>query len=242
MKAVIMAGGQGTRARPFTEYFPKAMIPVNNRPMIEYITDYLESYDIISEIIIVADLANKGAQIKNHYSRHAGKPVSFVQDRCEGTGGDLRHLDVRGDFLLWFSDNLCALDVSSMIKLYKSQSASACIATRSKRYEETGFADVHKHIIRQFWEKPVLRLPHHECLGMYIFGDKVIDTIRKKPGRLNLSYDILEKLAQEDTVISYDIGDTPWADIESPNMLERHHDTIKSITEQMESRNPSLIE
>ncbi|MEM3107248.1 MAG: NTP transferase domain-containing protein, partial [Candidatus Nitrosotenuis sp.] len=56
LKAVILAGGKGTRARPFTDYFPKAMMPVHERPLISYIVDHLASFKSISELIIVADL------------------------------------------------------------------------------------------------------------------------------------------------------------------------------------------
>lgn len=239
MKAVIMAGGQGKRARPFTEYFPKTMMPINGKPIIQYITDYLESFDAISDIIIITDLANMGAQIQNYY-KYSDKPITFVQDGSDGTGGDLRYVDVEGDFILWFSDNLCALNIPSMAELYKSKSASACIATRSYRQEETGFATVtEESIIQEFREKPVLQLPHQECLGIYMLGDNVMQAIREKRGHINLSYDILEELSKTDTIVSYDIGSTPWVDIESPIILDRYHDTIQTIIQQMESVSPS---
>lgn len=242
MKAVIMAGGQGKRARPFTEYFPKTMMPINGKPIIQYITDYLESFDAISDIIIITDLVNMGAQIQNYY-KYSDRSITFVQDGSDGTGGDLRYVDVEGDFILWFSDNLCALDIPSMAELYKSKSASACIATRSFRQEETGFATVSEEgIIQEFREKPVLRLPHQECLGIYMLGDNVMQAIREKRGHVNLSYDILEELSKTDTVMSYDIGSTPWVDIESPIILDRHHDTIQTIIQQMESVSSSQIE
>ena len=53
MKAVILAGGKGTRGKPFTEYFSKAMIPVNGKPLIEYVVKYIASSSIVNEIIII---------------------------------------------------------------------------------------------------------------------------------------------------------------------------------------------
>ena len=55
MKAVILAGGKGTRGKPYTDYFPKAMTPINGKPLIDYIVKYLKSQKIIDEIIIIAD-------------------------------------------------------------------------------------------------------------------------------------------------------------------------------------------
>ena len=56
MKAIILAGGKGTRGKPYTDYFPKAMIPINGKPLIDYVVKYLSfSFDFITEIIIVSD-------------------------------------------------------------------------------------------------------------------------------------------------------------------------------------------
>ncbi len=51
MKAVILAGGKGTRGKPYTEYFPKAMTPINGKPLIDYIVKYLKSFSFVKEII-----------------------------------------------------------------------------------------------------------------------------------------------------------------------------------------------
>jgi len=55
VKAVILAGGKGTRGKPYTEYFPKAMTPIKGKPLIDYVIRYLKSFDIIKEIIIISD-------------------------------------------------------------------------------------------------------------------------------------------------------------------------------------------
>lgn len=91
MKAVILAGGIGTRAKPFTDFFPKAMIPVGNKPLIDHIVRYLSSFRFIEEIIIVSDFEGLGGQIK-HYFGNSNKKIKFVQDSGSGTAGDLLHL------------------------------------------------------------------------------------------------------------------------------------------------------
>ena len=67
MKAVILAGGKGTRGKPYTEYFPKAMTPINGKPLIDYVVRYLKSFKFIKEIIIISDYTGLGGQIKNYY-------------------------------------------------------------------------------------------------------------------------------------------------------------------------------
>ena len=239
MIGVIMAGGRGTRARPFTDHFPKAMMPAGGRPVIEHVINHMDASDAISDIVIIADLGGMGAQIRHRYAGYGSKPITFVQDSGSGTGGDLRHADIPGDFLLWFCDNLCALDIWGMAERYRESGAAACMAVRSRRPEETGFAEVSGGMVVRFQEKPVLELPYCECLGMYILGQAALDRIRDMRGPVNLSYDILQDMASEGGVAAYDIGGTPWLDAESPAVLERNGATVRSIISAMGARGPA---
>lgn len=239
MKAIILAGGKGTRGKPYTEYFPKAMTPINDKPLIDYIVKYLNSFDFIKEIIIISDYTGLGSQIKNYYSPKNGKKITFVQDTQSGTGGDLLHIEdkLKGDseFVLWFVDNLCAIDLVKMRKVFKEKNSIACIATRTKRKEETGFAVVENGIIKEFKEKPTMKLQLSECLGIYILGKEVIKRIKAKTKQkeINLSFDILQQLSKEGKISAYDIGDKEWIDAESPMVLERNKIVVKKIIKQM---------
>jgi len=239
VKAVILAGGKGTRGKPYTEYFPKAMTPILGKPLIDYITKYLSSFDFIKEIIIISDYQGLGGQIKNYFSHtNKGKKITFVQDSQSGTGGDLLHIEnnLKGEneFVLWFVDNLCAIDLVKMRKVFKEKNSIACIATRTKRKEETGFAVVEDGIIKEFKEKPTMKLQLSECLGVYILGKDIIKRIKtKKQKEINLSFDILQQLSKEGKISAYDIEDREWIDAESPMVLERNETTVKKIIKQM---------
>ena len=237
MKAVILAGGRGTRGKPYTEYFPKAMTPINGKPLIDYVVKYLKSFNFVKEIIIISDFKGLGGQIKNYYGNQ--KNIIFVQDSQSGTGGDLLHIEKElkdeSEFLLWFVDNLCAIDLKKMREHFKEKNGSACIATRTKRKEETGFAIVEKGVIKEFKEKPVMKLQMSECLGIYILGNDIIKKIKKKQKQkqINLSYDILQQLSKEGKISAFDIEDKEWMDVESPMVLERNEKTVKKIIKQM---------
>jgi len=237
VKAVILAGGKGTRGKPYTNYFPKAMLPINDKPVIDYIVKYLESFSFIKEIIIISDFNGLGGQIKNYFVNQ--KNITLVQDSQSGTGGDLLHIEKKlkgeSEFLLWFVDNLCAVDVKKMRDIFKDKNSSACISTRTKRKEETGFAVVEDGIIKEFKEKPVMKLQLSECLGIYMLGKDIIDRIKKKEKEkeINLSFDILQQLSKEGKISAFDIGDKEWMDVESPTILERNEKTVKKIIKQM---------
>ena len=237
MKVIILAGGKGTRGKPYTEYFPKAMTPINGKPMIDYVVRYLKSFNFIKEIIIISDYNGLGGQIKNYYGNQ--KNIKFVQDSQSGTGGDLLHIEKElkdeSEFLLWFVDNLCAVDIKKMKDIFKEKKSSACIATRTKRKEETGFAIVEDGIIKEFKEKPIMKLQLSECLGIYMLGKDIIEKIKKKKNQkqINLSYDILQQLSKEDKVSAYDIAEKEWIDAESPMVLERNDKLVTKIIKQM---------
>ena len=237
MKAIILAGGKGTRGKPYTEYFPKAMTPINGKPIVDYVVRYLKSFNIIKEILIISDYDGLGGQIKNYYGNQ--KNIKFIQDSQSGTGGDLLHIEKdlkdESEFLLWFVDNLCAVDIKKMRSTFKEKNSSACIATRTKRKEETGFAIVENGIIKEFKEKPTMKLQLSECLGIYILGKDIITKIKKKKNQkqINLSYDILQQLSKEDKVSAYDIEEKEWIDAESPMVLERNDKLVTKIIKQM---------
>ena len=237
MKVIILAGGKGTRGKPYTEYFPKAMTPINGKPMIDYVVRYLKSFNFIKEIIIISDYNGLGGQIKNYYGNQ--KSIKFIQDSQSGTGGDLLHVEkeLKGEseFLLWFVDNLCAVDIKKMRSIFKEKNSSACIATRTKRKEETGFAVVEDGIIKEFKEKPIMKLQLSECLGIYMLGKEIIEKIKKKKNQkqVNLSYDILEQLSKEGKVSAYDLAEKEWIDAESPMVLERNEKVVAKIIKQM---------
>ncbi|NND87490.1 MAG: nucleotidyltransferase family protein [Nitrosopumilus sp.] len=236
MKAVILAGGKGTRGKPYTDYFPKAMSPIGGKALIEYIVKYLKSFNFVKEIIIISDYNGLGGQIKNYLENQ--KNITFVQDSHSGTGGDLLHIEknLKGEseFILWFVDNLCAIDLKKMKDVFKNKKSTACIATRTKRKEETGFAVVEDGMIKEFKEKPVMKLQLSECLGIYMLDVEIIKRIKKnKQKEINLSFDILQQLSKEGKISAYNIGNVEWIDAESPTILERNQKMVQKIIKQM---------
>ncbi len=245
MKAVILAGGHGTRGRPFTDYFPKAMVPIEGKPLIDHIVQYLSSFGFIEEIIILADFKGLGGQIKNYFENRVmlhKKRLGFIQDSNSGTGGDLVHvtkgLEKNTEFLLWFVDNLGAVDLAKMYRVYKEKKNLACIATRRYRKEETGYAIVKGGFVSEFIEKPQIKLQMSECLGIYMLDTKILKLIKskkEKARRINLSFDILQKISKDKSISVFDIGKSPWIDVDSPTKVERNQKLVQEIIRKMKT-------
>jgi len=95
MKIVLLAGGIGSRARPFSDYSPKALIPINGKPLIDYIIRYVSKFSHITEIIIVCEFDSHGKQIINYLEgkeRVIGQKIIFIykgKKWWEGTADEI---------------------------------------------------------------------------------------------------------------------------------------------------------
>jgi glucose-1-phosphate thymidylyltransferase len=120
MQAVILAAGEGKRVRPLTRSRPKALIPVANRPIIEYVIDALIKNGIRDIIVVVG-------YRKEQVTRHLNKlniPVKVVvQDKQLGTAHALKCAEpvIKGDFLLLPGDNY--IDAGSIAQIRHMQNA-----------------------------------------------------------------------------------------------------------------------
>lgn len=261
MKAILLAGGQGTRSRPFSDYIPKAMIPIEGKPIVDYVVRYLARSSIVDEILIVCEFDVFGKQIINYFEGKDNlipKRISFIEDYKNGTGGALLRTEESiqdGDepLLVWFADNLCALDIKDLVGHYNTLTAqvvgkaiTGIMVTRKHRYEETGRVTVdanNNNKIEAFIEKPIAKLEYPEALGIYLFSNKIFEYLHQEEldvhfeqkKSFNLSHDVLAHLPSSGAnLFSYNLDSTiDWIDIESPVYADRNKKIINRIIEQM---------
>ncbi len=158
MKAVVLAGGLGTRLRPYTYFLPKPMLPLGYKPLLGHIIDWLVSLKITNLVICVGYLqkvieeyfengADFGAQIS--YSR-SQKPL--------GTAGQLKHAEpfVDGSFLCVYGDSLYNFELKEVVKLHEKRGALATMVLMDyKTKMKYGFIDLGKdNSVLQWREKP----------------------------------------------------------------------------------------
>lgn len=264
MKVILLAGGRGTRARPFSLYSPKAMIPLNGRPIVDHIVRYLANFSIIEEFIIVCEFDHFGNQIVNYFEGkedRIGKKIIFVEDKKNGTGGAILSAEslVKNDdfFAVWFADNLCAIDMNHFIRQYELLERNeendpgkfiGIIATRDQRKEETGIVVLDakdKLSVKEFIEKPVMKLELPETLGIYLFSPNLLNFIHtQQKGSIigdsfDLSFDVLAQIPRLGSkIFSYALPpDRDWIDIESPSYADRNKKLIENIISQTKMTN-----
>lgn len=257
MKVVLLAGGKGQRAKPFSDYIPKTLIPLKGRPVIDHIVRYLARSPLITKIVIVCEFDLWGKQIINYFEGKQNiyeKEITFIEDKKNGTGGALlktqQIIDKDEYFLVWFSDNLCALNVEDLVKYYntlrnsikKTSPLVGIVVSRKYRYEETGRLTIdedNENEIKEFIEKPTIHLDLPEGLGIYLFTTQIFRYLNQKKvvkkEIFDLSHDILTSIPKSDgKLFSYLLDKNQnWIDIQSPVYAERNNKIIEKIMLQM---------
>ncbi|MDX6455761.1 MAG: mannose-phosphate guanylyltransferase / phosphomannomutase [Gaiellaceae bacterium] len=133
MKAVVMAGGEGTRLRPLTSNQPKPMVPIVGKPCMEHILVLLKRHGFEDVIVTVAFLPQA---IRSYFGggEALGMEVGYsVEESPLGTAGSVRLAAGRLDdtFLVISGDALCDLDLTKLVEFHREKQASVTIGLKS---------------------------------------------------------------------------------------------------------------
>ncbi len=183
MKAIVMAGGQGTRLRPLTSNQPKPMVPVVNKPTIQHILELLQRHGINEVIMTLAFLPRL---IRNHFGDGSslGMHIDYtVEETPAGTAGSIRLAkDLLDDtFLVISGDALTDFDLTSVIEFHRRREAMITIALKSVENPlEFGVVIVDEEgRIQRFLEKPGWGQVFSDTVntGIYVIEPEVLDHI-----------------------------------------------------------------
>jgi mannose-1-phosphate guanylyltransferase len=130
MRAVILVGGEGTRMRPLTTHTPKPMLPVANRPFLEYVLEYLKRYGITD---VVLSMCYRPDVIESHFGDGSAFGVNLtyvVEDKPLGTAGAVKNAEkhLSEACFVFNGDILTDLDLSAMLEFHRSRKAKISIA------------------------------------------------------------------------------------------------------------------
>lgn len=220
MKAVVMAGGEGTRLRPLTVSRPKPMVPVVNRPVMEHIVRLLKHHKIEG---IIATLQYLPDVIQDYFGDGSefGVQMSYsVETTPLGTAGSVRqiagHLD--DTFIVISGDALTDMDLTDLIRFHKKKGSVATLAlTRVENPLEFGvvITDGQGRIVR-FLEKPSWSEVFSDTIntGIYVLEPEVFGLM--EPGVVyDWSKDIFPKLLAAGRPMYGYISRDYWCDIGS---------------------------
>ena len=231
MRAVVLAGGQGARLRPYTAVLPKPLLPIGDGPVLEIIIQQLHAGGFDHITMATGYMAELIEAVLNH--RRAGDgtnggTIDFVREAEPlGTAGPLAMIeDLDTPFLVMNGDVLTDLDYGKLLADHVSSGAVATIATTTRRIQVTlGILecadDRDPDRLTGYVEKPLMT--YDVSMGVYCFSPAILSYI--EPGLyLDLPELVLRLVEHGETVRAWR-SDAYWVD------LGRREDYERAISE-----------
>jgi NDP-mannose synthase len=161
MKAIILAGGKGTRLRPYTTVIPKPLMPVGNYPILEIILRQLKYYGVDEVILAVGYMAQLFQAFFQDGARYGLKIDYSLETEALGTAGPVGLLLDRldDDFLIMNGDLLTTLNYSHIFEFHKQKGAAATIGLYQREVKiDFGVVEPNTEMqLNQYIEKPTYR-------------------------------------------------------------------------------------
>lgn len=232
IKAVLMAGGKGSRIRPLTLSRPKPLIPVANRPLIEYVVEKIRNsgYD---ELVVT--LSYLKSQIKSLLNKdYSDMDIKYsVEDKPMGTAGGVKMAEKYLDdtFFVLSGDVLVDLDLKKLLDFHEqNKSLATMVLTPVEDPRHFGIAvmDAENQIIK-FLEKPTPQEVFSKIAntGTYVLEPEIFDYIDTRKGEVDFSNDVFPQLIQEKAGMYGYVLEGYWNDVGRPKTyLQANYDVL----------------
>ncbi|HMD24722.1 MAG TPA: sugar phosphate nucleotidyltransferase, partial [Streptosporangiaceae bacterium] len=219
MKAVVMAGGEGTRLRPMTANQPKPMLPVANRPIMEHVLRLLKRHGFDETIVTVQFLA---ALVRNYFGdgEEFGMSLQYATEEMPlGTAGSVRNAEdaLRDEpFLVISGDALTDMNLTALVNFHKEKGALVTVGlARMPNPLEFGIVITQEDgRIQRFLEKPTWGQVFSDTVntGLYVMEPEVLAEV--PPGEMvDWSGDVFPKLLKRGAPLFGYVSDGYWEDV-----------------------------
>jgi len=219
MKAVVLAGGKGTRLSPYTKVLPKPLMPIGDMPILEVILRQMKLAGITDVILTVGHLSELLRAFFQDGSRLGLNITYSYEDSPLGTAGPLAFVpDLNETFLVMNGDVLSTLPLNELIQFHREQKALATIATHHRRVKvDLGVIQWNGDAcITGYIEKPTY--DYSVSMGVYIFEPKVLTYIPR--GQYYDFPDLVKKLIDVKEKVTGYRFDGYWQDLGRPDDYE----------------------
>ncbi len=230
MRAVILAGGLGTRLRPLTFSIPKPLLPVGEHPILELILNRLMEFDFENFIFSVGYRAELIETYFGDGSRFGIRIHYLKEEEPTGTAGCLelmrRNFDVAEDetFLLMNGDILTELDFSRFIHHHAKEQFELTVGVKEiDRQLPYGVLEEKDGLVRRIIEKPVSRYPI--SAGIYLLQGSTLPFI---PGDTHFTIpDLVESLASKGRRVGSYLIEEYWLAVEHQEDMEKARSRVE---------------
>ena len=223
MKAIILAGGFGTRLQPLTFVRPKHMLPIVDKPMLRHIVDYLVENGA-EEIWISIGSHELFAAIEEYFSKNkVNAKINFIKEPKRLGGAKaikyaIEESKINEDFALILGDNITEINLKEMYKFHKDNPAIATIAlVKTETPWRYGVAKIEGNKIIKFVEKPPIGKAPSNLIstGVYIMNPKIKEYIPEE--FLDSTGMLFPKLIETGQSINGYVSDAFWVDVGRPS-------------------------
>ncbi|MHA1694128.1 MAG: sugar phosphate nucleotidyltransferase [Candidatus Helarchaeota archaeon] len=232
MKAVIMAGGKGTRLRPLTSNIPKPLVPIINSPMIVHTINLLKKHNFNEIFITISYLGKQIADLLGDGSKYGVSIKYFYEQRPMGTAGGIKQIEELDEtFLVMSSDILTDINLTNFLKFHKSNGGIGTIAlTREDVPVSYGIVitDERTGQVKKFLEKPSWAEVFSDKInaGIYLMEPEILDYIGE--GEYDFSHQLFPDLLKKGKDLFGYIFNDYWLDIGDPDKyIKASHDILK---------------
>jgi len=214
MKAVILAGGKGTRLAPYTTVFPKPLVPIGERPILEIIIRQLVRQGIGDIVLSVGHLgALIEAYFQNGHRNIPGLQLSYYREPSPlGTAGPLALIPGLDEtFLVMNGDVLTTMAYAPLCEFHRANRAALTVATRRKEVQvDLGVLETNGgNEVTAYHEKPLYSFD--VSMGIYVYEPRVLQYIQKG-AHLDFPDLVLRLLDRGEKVVGFH-SDDYWLDI-----------------------------
>jgi NDP-sugar pyrophosphorylase family protein len=224
MRAIILAGGKGTRLAPYTTVLPKPLMPVGEMPILEIVIRQLERHGFGDLTLAVGYLAELLMAYCGDGSKFGVKLDYSREEQPLGTAGPIASVpNLNETFLVMNGDLLTTIDYSAMLKYHRERGALATIACYQRDVKiDLGVIDVDSdNWVSNYIEKPTYH--YAVSMGIYIFEPAILNYIPSNQ-HLDLPQLVLNLIKAEKKVNVFNFNGY-WLDI------GRHDDYERAIQE-----------
>jgi NDP-sugar pyrophosphorylase family protein len=205
MQAVILAGGWGTRLRPFTVGSPGCLIPVQNRPFLYYLLKMLRMRKIDNVVLCIGYLGN---QIQNYCGdgKKIGIPINYSRERdgLLGTGGSLKLAAglLEETFFVIYGNTYMNLDYREVFDKFSESARQALVVAYRCHFGERSDLEIDVHsVVTKYQEDSRLRLGCGAA-GVFVFKKDILTEI--ETGRpISLENEVFPKIVKQHHMIAF---------------------------------------
>lgn len=176
MRAVILAGGRGTRLRPYTTVLPKPLVPVGDRPILAHILGRLRACGVRQADLCVSHL---GELIQTYFSQAGSVPEGLElrwhwEDEPLGTAGALRIVPGLDEtFIAMNGDVLTDLDYADLVEHHRASGAALTVASHERDVPiDLGVIETRDGAVVGYREKPTLH--YRVSMGIYVYEPRAL--------------------------------------------------------------------